>query len=415
MKDNWRVFLLPGEVQQLLESAKEGYERRTRVMIYLMCLSLRIGTAVEVKAGDFFEEDGLWWIKVDGKSSTAQYQETKSRKVWIPRPIKKKIDSYIEEKGLSDDDYLAKIGKRQLSNNIKTASENAATATGNWDFEKVTAHDFRRFFATHLIMRLDVDEEMVRQLGGWKEISHMWEYLLLPTDLVKRRLGDGGLIGSNPIQMTGRGDLEMVEQSFDTIDALVQETNDDGVDYVMKSRIKQLGEQLDGLDVTITDVDSSNAETSADYPDIDQSNLGAFGDDFSAYGPTAALALSYSSGVESAVDWTVPRLHLLWNQYIGFNFREWLQQGMVRRLFGFSLFMALSIGTLAVSMMQLGVYIEPSTWSVAASPDGVLALIVSAAVYVGYSGNMWEEALADLTGQEQLAELLTLDSDYLPR
>lgn len=411
MENNWRVFMLPGEVQQLLDSTKESCERRTRVMIRLMCLSLRIGTAVEVKAGDFFKQDGLWWIKVEGKSPANQYQETKSRKVWIPEPIKQKIDSYIEDEGLSDQDYLADIEKRQLTNDINTAAENAAIATGNEDYKKVTGHDFRRYFATHFIMRLEVSEELVRQLGGWKEISHMWEYLLLPTDLMKRRLVDGGLLGSNPLLMTGRGELEMVEQSFDTIDALTQETDDDDVKVAVKNRIKGLAEKVDDITVTITDVDSSDGKQSTDDTQNDQSSLNAFGDDYNVYGPVAALATGYWNIIASVVDWTVPRAHSMWSQYVDFNCQGWLQKGTGRRVFVFTLYTLLAIGTLAFSMIQIGVYIDPSTWTIVASQNGLLALLTSAAMYMGISGNMWEKVLADFTGQERLVELLTFRLD----
>ena len=162
--------------------------------------------------------------------------------------------------------------------------------------------------------------------------------------------------------------------------------------------------------------DSAETENNTESPDSVSSSktdttatsLLRFNDDVNAYDPLSAVAIAYCRTIDSAVDWAVPKTKSAWDEYLGFNFQAWLQEGTARRIFAFSFFIAMAIGTLSISMIRIGVYIDPTTWTITASRGGLLGLIVSAAVYAGTSENMWEETLADLTGQERIAELLTL-------
>lgn len=181
--DRWRVFLQTSEFLQLIDSAKH---QRARLAMWLMALSLRVKTTANLVIGQFYQDDeGYWWLHVEAKDSTDRDRATKPREVYVPQDIIEKVESYLGDDlhSLPDSKPVFDVVKKTLQRDVEDARENAAIATGIDDYLKVSSHDFRRYFASHYMFRLGVDPHATRQLGGWKCIEHMVEYLLLPRDL----------------------------------------------------------------------------------------------------------------------------------------------------------------------------------------------------------------------------------------
>lgn len=243
--DRYRVFLIPSEFQQLIESAPH---RRAKPPMKIMALSARVGTAAEVTPSQIYYKNGEYFMRVEGKDSTDRYQETKPRKLWIPEPVYEDINKYIERKNLDDDEPICEVQKRQLQNWVKNAAENAAIASGVDDFNKVSAHDLRRFFATHFLIRLKIDPQIVTQLGGWKSPENMYEYLLIPNDLIVHRLTKQGYTGINPLLISGTKPVQELNANFDTIERILSQ-NEDEVEAEIKKRIKNIIQEFDSFEV----------------------------------------------------------------------------------------------------------------------------------------------------------------------
>jgi hypothetical protein len=286
LKKGWRVFMSPDELSVILESVPH---HGCRIAILLMSLSLRREPTTQVTPDDFFKKAGVWWVEVEGKDSSPRYHETRSRDVWVPAPIMDEIISFIEEKDRDDDEPLISVQKRQLSNWIDTAVENAATRTGNDRYTRITCHDFRRFFATHFLLRLGVDDHVIMQLGGWKEIEHMYEYLLLPKDLVRRRLAQAGLLNTNPMRLSGDKSAETIQSNIDTVRKVLAESDDPKAIETLQEKLIDLASDVPSVNVTVNALDNTAGDEGG--ADGKQSSLPTD----AVISPAAALA---ATGVE---------------------------------------------------------------------------------------------------------------------
>jgi len=141
---------------------------------------------------------------VEAKDTSDRDSALLPREVWICEPLIRQIEDFTVVEDLDAHDEptpLFHVSKRTIQNWVTEAAENAATATGDEDFLKVSSHDFRRYFASHMLYRHGVDPEIVRQLGGWRSPRSMMEYLLLPDDVLAEELGE---IGRLRERRTGR-------------------------------------------------------------------------------------------------------------------------------------------------------------------------------------------------------------------
>lgn len=312
LEKGWRVFMTPEEHTAILKSVPH---HGCRIAILLMSLSLRREPTTQVTPGDFFKKDGLWWVEVEGKDSSPRYHETRSRNVWVPHPIMEEISSYIERKDLDDDETLVWVQKRQLNNWIDTAAENAATRTGFDRYTRISCHDFRRYFATHFLLRLDVDDHVVQQLGGWKKIEHMYEYLLLPTDLVNRRLAESGLLNTNPLELPGDKSAETIESNIATIRKVLADTDDPEAIETLQEELIALAGDVPSVNVTVNasddtasdeDDDGKQSSLPIDAVTSPAAALAATGTDLGAR-THARLRREWDDLIDDGADWPTPR------------------------------------------------------------------------------------------------------------
>lgn len=241
----YRVFQTPSEYQLLIDSAPH---HRAKPPMKIMALSARVGTASEATPGQILQRNGEHFMRVEGKDSTDRYQETKARNIWLPGPIYEDINNFIENRNLDDDTPICDVGKRQLQNWVKEAAENAATSSGVDDFNKISAHDLRRYFGTHFLIRLKIDPQIVTQLGGWISQENMYEYLLFPNDLIVHRLAKQGYIGNNPLHISGTNPVHELNANFDTVEKILSQEGEE-VETEIKERVKNLALKFDSFEV----------------------------------------------------------------------------------------------------------------------------------------------------------------------
>lgn len=104
---------------------------------------------------------------------------------WVPWDLYEEVQQYCEDEGIEDDEQIFKIGGAQLNDLIVEAAEDTIVATGNQDYQHLTTHDFRAYYATNMVQRLNVDIEAVMAMGGWNSRKAIDPYLAkpLPRDL----------------------------------------------------------------------------------------------------------------------------------------------------------------------------------------------------------------------------------------
>jgi hypothetical protein len=219
-------------------------------------------------------------MHIEAKDSTERDSETKPREVLVPEGVVDQIESHLGAKlgSLPNDKAVFDVEKRTLQRDIEDARENAAIATGNENYHKVSAHDFRRYYASHYLFRLNVDQHVTRQMGGWKRIEHMIEYLLLPRDLIKNRLSEAAVLGENPLTMTNSGPVDQVNANFDTIEYLAYQAESNEVDEALQDRLLELGQKVDGVSVMLDEHKTKGANS--DHTTQDETEQASFNTDF---------------------------------------------------------------------------------------------------------------------------------------
>lgn len=309
-----RVFLSTDEYETLLAHAYSPQSRTTRQVrleMRLMASSLRVETVSELRRDQVRELStrygDVWTLRVEAKN-TGDGPTTRPRIVVPPQSVIKDLHQYADRNNISAGDRLFHASKRTIQRDVKRSADNAAIATGDEDFKKVTAHDLRRYFATHLLYRHEVRPEIVRALGGWKSRDAMYEYLSPPADTLVDGLSDAITLGSGPgYDKLGRTDREtQVTAAVDQLVALAEE----GDEAAREQAITALQDALDDVDgVTV----KTSADGSADVtpsggsrtpPPGEQLSFLDLSDDKAAANPLTVAKTAYYAAVV-ATAWTL--------------------------------------------------------------------------------------------------------------
>jgi hypothetical protein len=88
---------------------------------------------------------------------------------------------YQQQTGLNDAHPFIDVKKRQVQNWVSDAADEAAKEAGDDDYRKVSTHDLRRCWASHLLVEEHVSPRIVMALGGWSSYDAIEPYLAAPT------------------------------------------------------------------------------------------------------------------------------------------------------------------------------------------------------------------------------------------
>lgn len=299
-KDKWRVFLDTEEYQMLLNSPYDPpsrSERSVRLEMRLMACSMRIDTVSGLVYGQFEKREtpeGEYWVAVvEAKDSTDREAETRPRAVFIPEDIMQLVRARAEEKKLDDDDLLFKCSTKTIYRDVKRSANNAATRTGTDDFRKVSPHDLRRYFATHLLYRHEVPPPVVRILGGWKSDDAMFEYLVLPDDVLFERLAESGLLGTSYDKLPRHGESEKIAAAGSRLADLMKAAEASDVIEAAAPGLRNAFDDVAGITIGTKD-DSSTGSTPDSAHHKDQASMREFDTDESGVvSPCSAARAAY--------------------------------------------------------------------------------------------------------------------------
>jgi len=277
----WRVFMDTQEYRTLLKSAYsngQNSERQVRLEMRLLACSLRVDTASNLRWGQFERREtpeGIRWVvKVEAKDSTDREAETRPRAVYVPQDIMQDVQAHVERKSIGDDDLLFPCSTKTIYRDVKRSAANAVVRTDNDEYRKLSPHDLRRYFATHLLFRHEVPAPVVRVLGGWKSDEAMFEYLILPDDVLFESMGDAGLLGTSYDKLGRHDHQEKIEATADRLEILVSEAETVDVEAAADGR---LGDVVDGIDaLTVGESAGTTMDASASQDGSRQQSFNVF-------------------------------------------------------------------------------------------------------------------------------------------
>lgn len=233
MEGSDRVFMNPSDYDLLLDCAPS---RRGHLAMRFMGES---SCRVSEVAGDIYPDGfrksthpdvDIWFCAIVGKDTKDRDTEGKRRDIWVPEDVKKESDQFIKDQHRSDNTPIFPVTEKTLRGDINKAAENAALRTGNEDYKKITTHDFRRFFATHRLLRQGVRVETVMVLGGWDDRESMKPYLNATfDDMIQTHLAEAGVLDMDTDAIVS--DIECLRQQ---IEALTEAFKNAGISVVDK-------------------------------------------------------------------------------------------------------------------------------------------------------------------------------------
>ncbi|MFD1565600.1 tyrosine-type recombinase/integrase [Haloarchaeobius amylolyticus] len=190
--NEYKCYLTPAEYELFIEvtdTRAAEYQERTKlslrdeVMVRLGGdVGLRSREIVSVKANDLkVDEYGDRYIKVKGKNTRGGAPKT--REAYVPDGCFSAIRDWMATRGVKPDEdtRILPITTRALRDRIEVLRERAAEQADNDDWNHVTSHDLRRFYAQDLLVRKGVGVRVVMAWGGWSSYSAIEPYLTSPT------------------------------------------------------------------------------------------------------------------------------------------------------------------------------------------------------------------------------------------
>lgn len=101
----------------------------------------------------------------------------KRRDAFLPRDVERDLALFANSDDVDDDALLFDRTPRTIRKWVKDAAMNAAEETGDTDFQKVSSHDLRRYFATKCLQDWGMNPEVVMAVGGWEDYENLKPYL----------------------------------------------------------------------------------------------------------------------------------------------------------------------------------------------------------------------------------------------
>ena len=225
-----RVYLNPKDYQTMIDCAES---RRAEVAMRCMGeIGLRVSETnfkMEQIRESSHEDVDIRFLTVYGKDSTGKTEEGKRRDTWVPSDLYDRLRMYVTNENLKDHHPVLPFTTRTISRDVKATARNASLKTGNEDFEYVSCHDFRAYFATNMLLREGVDVEIVMELGGWVDRETMDPYLNASfDDIIQGGLAEAGVL-SDDID-TELSDIQLILEEIRDIKAAINEIDSSLID-----------------------------------------------------------------------------------------------------------------------------------------------------------------------------------------
>lgn len=218
-----RVYMNPNDYETMIDSAES---RRAEVAMRCMGeMGLRVSETnfkMEQVRESSHQDVDILFLTVHGKDTSGENEDGKRRDVWMPRDLYERLQMYQKNENLSDHHPILPLTTRTIARDVKQSAKNAALKTGNEDFNYVSCHDFRAYFATNMLLREGVDVEIVMELGGWVDRETMDPYLNASfDDIIQGGLAEAGVLGDDVDHVPS--DMQLVMSQLQEIKDAIHE------------------------------------------------------------------------------------------------------------------------------------------------------------------------------------------------
>jgi integrase len=129
---------------------------------------------------EVIEDDSYHFLRVpEGKDTTSS--GGKPRDAYLPRSVERDLHRYQRAEGINHDEPFIGVSPRHVQRIVKIVAERTAERTGNDDFQKVSSHDLRRYFAHTCLVEKRMNPRVVMEIGGWEDYAALEPYLNKPS------------------------------------------------------------------------------------------------------------------------------------------------------------------------------------------------------------------------------------------
>lgn len=178
------VWMTDQQKSQLLTSAKT---QRDRVLVQTgLETGGRINELRHLQVRDFVdrEVDGelRYFVRL-AKVGDAQKTDASKRESWVTRDLWQQVRFLVRDNDLTNDDYLfqsrngGQLSKRGARDVVKRTAKIAYKETGDNDFQYVSSHDLRRYWANKMLNEYKINPRIVMKMGGWSSFDSMRPYM----------------------------------------------------------------------------------------------------------------------------------------------------------------------------------------------------------------------------------------------
>lgn len=196
-ENQYKCWLTPDEVDILVEAGERMSHRHKVTILLGTQVGLRAEEYTRIRPKDVFRQADKYRITVRGKDTSGELgDEGKRRDAYLPERVERELLELQYDSNIEDDEPYFGATKTRVRQRVKEAAREAARmgVGRREDWEKVSSHDLRRFYAHNLLVRERVNPRVVMKNGGWETYSAIEPYLNEPTaENVNEEMARAGL------------------------------------------------------------------------------------------------------------------------------------------------------------------------------------------------------------------------------
>jgi integrase len=188
--DQYKVWLTHEELDQLRRHA--GSTRNDLIIQLGAYVGLRAFEIPQIQPKHVKRtSDGEHYrVRVpEGKDTTGS--GGKPRDAYLPENVERDLHRYQQENDIARNEPYVDLTESGVRATVKRIARAAADETGNDDYEHVSSHDLRRWYAQYLLVDKEMNPRVVMDVGGWGSFTAIEPYLNAPTeDVINEAFSD---------------------------------------------------------------------------------------------------------------------------------------------------------------------------------------------------------------------------------
>ena len=104
----------------------------------------------------------------------------KARDAYLPQDLERAIHRFVQSEDIDDDEPIVDVSRRTVQRIVTRTANRAADETGDTDFQQVSSHDLRRYFAHRALVTERMNPRVLMDVGGWSDYQSLEPYLAKP-------------------------------------------------------------------------------------------------------------------------------------------------------------------------------------------------------------------------------------------